>query len=221
MDLAVETMIVGAFATNCYLVGCPVTKQAVVIDPGAEPEYIAARAHDLGLNVIAVINTHGHIDHVMGNDGLCDATGAPLEMHPDDVFFLRDLQLPALFGMPQGRLSRDPSALLHEGDVVPFGQRELRVLHTPGHSPGSISLVTDDGRVFVGDTLFRYGVGRTDLAGGDFATLLRSINEKLLTLGDDTRVLPGHGPATTIGDERRSNPFLGQRRPPGSMKYEV
>ncbi len=181
--------------------------EAIVIDPGeANPKLIK----DLEtLEVKAVINTHCHIDHCGGNFGVCRATGAPLLVHPESKILLQTLGQQALmFGVPV-QSSPPPDGYLQEGDEIKVGDIVLKVLYTPGHAPGHISLV-GDGITFVGDVLFQGSIGRTDLPGGDYETLLSSIKEKLFFLPDNTVVYPGHGPTTTIGAERTDNPFVGE-----------
>jgi len=181
--------------------------EAIVIDPG---EANMRLIQDLkNLSVRAVINTHCHIDHCGGNASVCRATGAPLLMHPESEVVLQTLgQQALLFGVPF-QSSPPPDDYLQEGDEIKVGNITLKVLYTPGHAPGHISLVSD-GFVFVGDVLFQGSIGRTDLPGGDYDTLIKSIKEKLFVLPDDTIVYSGHGPATTIGIERETNPFVGE-----------
>lgn len=198
---------VSAVETNCYIIGCERTKIGAIIDPGDEADRIMARVIESGIIPKYIINTHGHIDHVGANREVKERTGAQILIHPEDADRLvrPQIQFPFLFG----HLSSSPPAdgFLEEGDIVELGEIKLRVLHTPGHSPGSISLVTDK-IVFTGDALFAGSIGRTDFPGGSYDTLINSIKTKLLTLDDDMQVLPGHGPVTTIGWERKRNPFL-------------
>ncbi|MGC8738919.1 MAG: MBL fold metallo-hydrolase [Candidatus Hydrogenedens sp.] len=181
--------------------------EAIVIDPG---ESNLRLIKDLEkLKVKAVINTHCHIDHCGGNASICRTTSAPLLMHPESEVVLQTLgQQALLFGVPF-QASPPPDGYLQEGDEIQVGNLKVKVLYTPGHAPGHISL-KGDGFVFVGDVLFQGSIGRTDLPGGDFETLISSIKEKLFLLPDDTVVYPGHGPATTIGEERKYNPFVGE-----------
>lgn len=197
----------GPLEVNCYLVGCENTGKAAVIDPGGDVESILAllRQHDMTL--IMVINTHGHFDHIGANRGLLEKTGCALLIHEDDAPLLqRAAEHAALFGLSTSR-SPEPTRLLKDGDTITVGDVTLRVFHTPGHSPGGICLQVDD-CLFVGDTLFSGSIGRTDLPGGNHQQLIANIKDKLLGLADETRVYPGHGPATTIGQEKRHNPFL-------------
>lgn len=179
--------------------------EAIIIDPGEDAQVLRDAVADV--HVTLVCNTHCHIDHCGGNQAMVDLTGAPLACHKDDVALLDALeQQGMMFGVPVVK-SPAPTRFLEEGDTLTVGAVELRVFHTPGHAPGHIVLV-GDGFVFAGDTLFAGSIGRTDLPGGNHAQLLASIHDKLLTLPDDTIVYSGHGPQTTIGAERASNPFL-------------
>ena len=200
-------MEVGSLGTNCYIAYCENTKKAVVIDPGGDASRIMAAINREGLTVEAIINTHGHADHVMANIKVKEATGAPLWIHSADADMLGSgsRNLSAYLG---GSVScGTPDRLLAEGDVLSVGDFTLKVLHTPGHTPGGISLLADK-EVFVGDTLFAESIGRTDFPGGSYSQLIQSIKTKLMTLDDDVKAYPGHGPATTIGWERRQNPFI-------------
>ena len=200
-------MEVGSLGTNCYIAYCENTKKAVVIDPGGDASRIMAAINREGLTVEAIINTHGHADHVMANIKVKEATGAPLWIHSADADMLGSgsRNLSAYLG---GSVScGTPDRLLAEGDILPVGDFTLKVLHTPGHTPGGISLLADK-EVFVGDTLFAESIGRTDFPGGSYSQLIQSIKTKLMTLDDDVKAYPGHGPATTIGWERRQNPFI-------------
>jgi len=205
--LILKTLAVGPIMANCYILGCENTKKAVVIDPGDEAERILMALAEEKLSVEYILNTHGHFDHVGANARLKKATGAELILHPDDIEMLGALkQAAAAFGL-SSEDSPPPDRTVVDGDRITFGDITLEVLHTPGHSPGGISFYTD-GTVFVGDTLFAGSIGRTDFPGGNFDTLISSIKTKLFALDDNVKVYTGHGPATTIGQEKRSNPFL-------------
>ncbi|MCF8037562.1 MAG: MBL fold metallo-hydrolase [Desulfobacteraceae bacterium] len=198
---------VGPIMANCYILGCARTKTAAVIDPGDDADKILMKLAEDSLTVKYIINTHGHFDHVGGNAQLKKATGAELVIHQADAPMLADLGRAAgAFGL-SAENSPPPDQTVDDGDVISFGDISLQVLATPGHSPGGISLHTE-GMVFVGDTLFAGSIGRTDLPGGDYNTLISSIKTKLLPLDDDTIVYTGHGPETTIAREKRANPFL-------------
>ncbi len=203
----VDRMVVGELMVNAYIVAWQQSKEAIIVDPGGDAEMILERVRELDLNVISIVNTHGHGDHIGGNTELKEATGKPLIIGRHDAAMLTDpwKNMSAQFGMPVTSLP--PDRLLDEGDKVKIGDGSLKVFHTPGHSPGSILLV-DDGFAIVGDLLFAGSIGRTDFPGGSLELLLRMVREKVYPLGDDCLVLPGHGPETTVGEEKRSNPFL-------------
>lgn len=205
--MIVERLVVGMLQCNCYIVGCEDTKVGIIIDPGGDAPVILDRAEQLGLSIENIVNTHGHIDHIAANGPVKEATGAMIAIHRDDAQWLVSDQ--GGFARMLGVLSPGPPAdvLLDEGDEINFGNESLQVIHTPGHSLGGITLV-HDGMVFCGDTLFAMGVGRVDLPGGDWATLMNSIKTRLFTLPDETIVYSGHGPPTTIGREKRLNPWF-------------
>ena len=193
--------------TNCYIVGCEETKEGVIIDPGGNAKRILAEVEKLSLKIKYIINTHGHFDHTLANKEVVKATGAPLAIHSADAPMLTEGGGALLFGII-GKASPPADMMLEEGQVLTLGNIELKVLHTPGHSPGSICLYNEkEGMLFDGDVLFNMGIGRTDLPGGNYHLMMDSL-QRLLTLPDETMVYPGHGPPTTIGRERRSNPFL-------------
>jgi hydroxyacylglutathione hydrolase len=202
--MILKILEVSMFGTNCYLVGCPVTKEGVVIDPGAEGKRILNEIQALGLNIKYIINTHGHVDHIGANSRLKEALGAPVLLHQDDFELYRN---PGFgLGLVVGKQPQ-PDRFIQEGDRISFGQLEFEVLETPGHTKGGISLCLPDA-VFTGDTLFAGSIGRTDLAGGSYKEIIRSIKERLVTLPPETLVYPGHGPGSTIGEEARYNPFI-------------
>ena len=203
----VERLEVGMLMVGCYIVGWKATGDAIVIDPGDEADRILDRVKELGLKVVAVVNTHGHGDHIGGNSEIARKTGAPIWIGEKDAPMLIDKMknLSEPVGMPV--TSPPADRLLKEGDVVQVGDGELKVLEAPGHSLGSILLV-GDGIVFVGDVLFAGSIGRTDFPNGSLETLLKMIREKIFPLGDDFIVCPGHGPETTVGEEKRGNFFL-------------
>jgi len=205
--LIVKKLEVGPIMANCFILGCESTKEAVVIDPGDDADRILMTLSKSELTVKYLINTHGHFDHVGANKRMKEVTGAELAIHPDDAHMLNELSRSAsMFGL-SAENSPPADILLKDGDEIAFGEITLKVIHTPGHSKGGISLYTK-GHLFSGDTLFARSIGRTDLPGGDYDTLISSIKEKLLVLEDDTVVYTGHGPETTLGDEKRMNPFL-------------
>ncbi|MBI3742398.1 MAG: MBL fold metallo-hydrolase [Chloroflexi bacterium] len=205
--MMLETIVVGALAVNCYLVGDEKTGEAIVIDPGGDARAILAALASHHWIARAIVNTHAHFDHVGALSEVRVATGAPFYLHAADIEILSYAQASAArFGLaiPQ---PAPPEKILQESDVVSVGSISLRVLHTPGHTPGGICLVQDK-IVFAGDTLFKASIGRTDFSGGDYATLMKSIGDKLFPLADETIVYPGHGPATTMAEEKMLNPFL-------------
>ncbi|MCS7207633.1 MAG: MBL fold metallo-hydrolase [Dehalococcoidia bacterium] len=207
--MQVRILVVGPFATNCYLVSDEESKEALIIDPGGEAQRIVEEVRRLGLQPRLMVSTHGHIDHVAAAAAVKEALGVPYALHPDDIFYLKSPSgLQHLF--PDYREPPNPDHPLKGGDTLTFGACSLLVLETPGHTPGSICLY-GQGAVFTGDTLFQGSVGRTDFPGGSHARLISSIFTKLLVLPDTTVVLPGHGPRSTIGNEKRWNPFLGGR----------
>lgn len=202
-----ETVVVGPLQVNCYIIGCEETLQGVVIDPGGDAGRIAAAYSGLGLKIIHVLNTHGHFDHIGANRAIMQATGADLMIHEADVPLLHMAgTTAALYGL-RSENSPPPESFLPDCGTIAVGKLELKVLHTPGHTPGGCCFLVN-GILISGDTLFADSVGRTDLPGGSSDTLLESIHEKLMVLGDEVVVYPGHGPATTIGRERRRNPYL-------------
>jgi hydroxyacylglutathione hydrolase len=200
-------LVVGPLQVNCFLLADDKTKEAVVIDPGDDAREILRIIGEKKLKVKYIINTHAHFDHVGANRAIKEATGAELLLHEDDAAVLATVSSQSRsFGMNPVS-SPAPDRLLKHGDVITAGEISLKVLHTPGHTPGGISLL-EEGLVFTGDSLFAGSIGRTDFPGGDLLTLLQSIRTNLMTLPDDTKVFSGHGPASTIGDERAENPFL-------------
>jgi hydroxyacylglutathione hydrolase len=205
--MIIERLVVGMLQSNCYVVGCENTHEGIVIDPGGDGPLIIDRVEELGLTIKYIVNTHGHIDHIAANGPVKEATGAQIAIHHDDAEWLVTDQ--GAYARMLGVVSPGPAAdvLLSDGDDITFGEESLRVLHTPGHSLGGISLAAD-GVVFCGDTLFAMGVGRVDLPGGSWETLLDSIKTRLFTLPDDTTAYTGHGPPTTIGREKQVNPWF-------------
>lgn len=198
-----KRFILGPLETNCYIVADPVRKDACLIDPGADPKLLKSFIIREGLNLKFIVNTHGHGDHIAANFYF----NVPVFIHSLDADFLTDPDKNLSRMFMDGIVSPAAGRLLADGDILRLGELELGVLHTPGHTPGSISLTLDDA-VFTGDALFAGSIGRTDLEQGDQNQLLRSIRLKLLTLKDDTIIYPGHGEPSTIGTEKRSNPFI-------------
>lgn len=202
---------VGTLCTNCYVVGCTETREAIIVDPGfntdTEAKTVLKEINQRELRVKYIVNTHGHPDHTAGNGIMKKLTGAPVLIHEYDAPMLTDAakNLSMLFGLRTPSLP-PADQLLHDGDIIKVGNVALRVLHTPGHSRGSISLLGDDA-VFTGDTLFAGSIGRTDFPDSSYEEIIRSL-KKLATLPDHVKVYPGHYPTSTIGEEKRSNPFL-------------
>lgn len=192
---------------NCFLVADKVTKKAIIIDPGGDAPVIVRRVTDLGLDVVAIIATHGHFDHVEGLAGVKSKIAAPIMVHPDDIPLIKGMRSQgALFGIAVSE-APPPDRLLKDGDEIPFGNHTAKIIHTPGHSPGSVSVLVGN-HVFVGDLLFAGSIGRTDLMGGDYDTLINSVTARIFTLPAETVVHPGHGPDTKVGIEKRTNPFF-------------
>jgi hydroxyacylglutathione hydrolase len=202
------TIPVGITQTNCYVVGCEETHEGAVIDPGGHPDRILKTIEESGLAIRYVLNTHCHFDHMGANAAVVAATGAQLALHPAELPILQARGGAAWFGVPVNE-SPMPDVELEDGQVLEVGTLRFQVLHTPGHSPGGVTFyLEEEGVAFDGDVLFQMGVGRTDLPGGDWDTLVRSIREVLFTLPDDTVLYSGHGPKTTVGREKRSNPWV-------------
>jgi len=204
----VHTLVVGRLQTNCYILKSG--SEAIIVDPGDEPERILKFIRDIDATPARIVATHTHFDHVLGVDGVRMATKTPFLIHPDDLQMLQSMQSRVRqfmgFEVPP---PPKVDGYLKDGDSLKLREETIRVLHTPGHSPGSISL-SGKGYVLTGDALFSQSIGRTDLPGGDLNTLIHSIREKLFKLDEDTTVYPGHGPETTIGDEKVANPFVGK-----------
>ena len=204
----IHTLTVGRLQTNSYIVQS--RAEAIVVDPGDEPERILGFIKDINSTPTRIIATHTHFDHVLGVDGVRKATKTPFLIHPDDLSMLQSMQ--SRVRQIMGYEVPPPPKVdgyIKDDDLLRVGDETVRVLHTPGHSPGSISL-SGDGYVLTGDALFNQSIGRTDLPGGDLKTLIHSIRERLFKLDDATIVYPGHGPETTIGDEKLANPFVGK-----------
>ena len=212
LTMKIHTIVVGRLQTNCYLLQSGA--EAMIVDPGDEPERLVRFIKDINAKTTRIVATHTHFDHVLGVDGVRKATKTLFLIHPEDLPILQSMQsrVRQFMGFevpPPPRVD----GYLKDGDSLKVGDETVHVLHTPGHSPGSISLA-GDGYVLTGDALFNQSIGRTDLPGGDLDTLIHSIRDRLFKLDDDTTVYPGHGPETTIGDEKLANPFVGEAARP-------
>ena len=203
--MIIRKLVVGPYASNCYIVGSEKTKEGMIIDPGANAHEIINKVKELGLKIKLIVLTHRHPDHVGAAGKVKEATGAEVATHAEAAKYLP--QSPSYIFESSFQASPYPDRLLEDGDSIDISDLHFTVLHTPGHTPCGISLV-GHGNVFTGDTLFNYGIGRYDLVDGDYHQLMDSIHNKLMVLPDDTLVHPGHGPDSTIGTERRANPFL-------------
>lgn len=202
-----DTVIVGPLQENSYVVACEETKEAVIIDPGAEAERIYRVVTFHGFTLKYIMNTHGHVDHIGGVADIIEKTGVPFMMHKDDMFLLEGINNDPIQAFLQVKMPPPPDKFFSDGDRIVVGNLEFQVIHTPGHTPGSVCFLTDN-ILLSGDTLFANSIGRADLPGGNHKQLLTSIREKLLILDDNIRVYSGHGPVTTIGNERQFNPFF-------------
>lgn len=208
----IEVIPVGMLAANCYLVTCPATGETVILDPGAEAERILARVRARSLNVVSIVHTHGHFDHISATEDVLAGLEkpVPISAHPADAYLYErsERAVGAEFGYPLPEALAMPDVPLADGDELRVGTLRLRVIATPGHTPGSVSLLCGAHCLFSGDTLFRRGIGRTDLAGGDEDAIYESIVTRLYPLAPELAVYPGHGAMTTIAEERRANPFV-------------
>ncbi len=209
--MEVHHLVVGPLQVNCYILVCEETREGIVVDPGGNPDAIRRALTEHRVTPVAIVATHAHFDHILAVDALREARHLPFYLHSEDLPVLEHQRQ-----VVQAWLGFDPGPMpCVDGPLVPgrplrFGRQELEIAHTPGHSPGSVTLIDHAGRrAFVGDLVFAGSVGRTDLPGGDFETLLESIRRVILPLPDDYQLLPGHGPFTSVGVERVSNPFFG------------
>lgn len=205
--MIIEKVTVSPLLENCYIVGDEPTKEGVIIDPGDEAERILRRVDALGLSIGKIVNTHGHVDHVCAVQAIKEALGAKFYLHSAERAHLPHLlESAAMFGIANARVP-EVDVELADGDVIPIGGLSLRVVHTPGHTPGHCILTADED-VFCGDLIFAGSIGRTDFPGGDYPSIVNSLETSILTLPDQTRLHPGHGPMTTVAVEKQYNPFL-------------
>jgi hydroxyacylglutathione hydrolase len=202
-----EILIVGPLETNCYLVYSQDSLECAVVDPGAEADRIFQLIAQKNLKPTLLLNTHGHVDHIGANKDVKEKYNIPLYIHSADGPMLENVQQSEMAIFLGAMDSPSPDHFLNDGDKIKIGKSFLQVIHTPGHSPGSVSFL-GDGFLLSGDTLFFGGVGRTDLPGGSWKEMVNSIKNKILTMPDEMKVLPGHGPFTTVGQEKRANPFI-------------
>jgi hydroxyacylglutathione hydrolase len=207
--MILDVIVVGALAVNCYIVGSAATREAIVIDPGDDTPRVMAVLAQKGLKAKYIVLTHAHFDHAGGAKKLKDSTGAKVIIDEKDAPLLKNMEgQGAMFGM-RVPAPPQPDSFAHEGDIIKVGELELKVIETPGHTQGGISLyMQKQGIVFTGDTLFESSIGRTDLPGGNHSQILHSLKDKLCRLPDATKVYPGHGGETTIGYEKKNNPFF-------------
>jgi hydroxyacylglutathione hydrolase len=214
--MLIEKLAVGPFQCNCSILACQETKEAIIVDPGDEAGRILEKIVQHGLKPKYLVHTHAHLDHVAGTFGVHEQYKGEVCLHREDLFLYENVAMQAaLFNLPSFQVPEIKN-FIEDGDVLKFGKLQMEVLHTPGHTPGSVSFLVSsekESQLFTGDTLFLGSIGRTDLWGGDYAQILTSIKDKLLPFDDKTPVHPGHGPQTTIGAERRHNPFLQQLTP--------
>ncbi|MCW5824756.1 MAG: MBL fold metallo-hydrolase [Cyanobacteria bacterium TGS_CYA1] len=208
--IVVETFPVGPLQCNCSIIGCTETKEAIIVDPGGDPQDIVAMCQSKNLKIKYLVHTHAHFDHIHGSRAVKEATGAEICLHKEDDWLYQNLAMQCqMFNfecdepLPVDRYLEDEEELF-------IGETKFTVMHTPGHTPGSVcfSLKYNENVLFSGDTLFSRSIGRTDLWGGSYEKIIKSINDRLMVLEDDTRVVTGHGPSTTIWEERKHNPFL-------------
>ena len=205
--MIIERLTVGPIECNCYVVGCSDTKEGVIIDPGGDAADIAATVKKHGLDIKYILCTHGHFDHIEGMSDLTKTVKAPICISEKDLALYDGIQEQGkLFGMNLDAVPKI-DILLHDGDELAFGKFKIKVIATPGHTQGGVCFLIDES-LFCGDTLFEYSIGRTDLPGGSFSEIIKSIKEKIFVLNENVRAYPGHGEATTIGVEKRFNPYV-------------
>ena len=202
-----ETLVVGPLAENCLIVGCEKTKIGAIIDPGDEAPVILKSVEELGLKIKYILLTHGHVDHLAEVQKIKDKLNTEFLMHEADSFLVQNASIQAaMFGLPDPGNPK-PDRYLADGDTISVGELTIKVLHTPGHSPGSITFFVND-KLIVGDLIFSGSIGRTDLPGGNYEQLIKSVETNIFTFPDSTQIFPGHGHCTTVGTEKAANPFF-------------
>jgi len=208
--MEIRHLAVGPLQVNCYILGCPESRDALIIDPGEDARQLLGLLREEGWNLRLIVNTHGHFDHIGGNRTLVEETSAELAIHRSDLSLMMNAARHAsIYGL-KTQSSPEPTRFLEHGERIRLGSLALEVIHTPGHTPGGICLYEKSGHLFAGDSLFAGSVGRTDLPGGDHDLLVTNIRTRLLSLPPETLVYPGHGPETSVGREKIHNPFVGE-----------
>lgn len=205
--MIIERVPCGVYAANCYIVGDETTKEGIIVDPAGEKDKILNFIQKLGLNINYIVLTHGHGDHIGALKKLKEELDVPVYIHEEDERMIIDKDINLSSQMTMEEVELTPDKLLKDGDEINFGNITAHIIHTPGHTPGSI-VIKINNKLITGDTLFKGSIGRTDLPGGSYDKILESIKNKLLNFDDETSVLPGHGPSSTIGIEKMSNPFI-------------